>query len=114
MERFAIKIDRKLKANLYKICRLCGMDYPEMVPILSESMQTNETDINLDCEPEMPQKIHQLIGLTVGGDKRQKQKRARRKRYEHGLLNTCFLFTHYRSQRTIRCRRQCAAYALTK
>lgn len=69
MERFAIKIDRKLKANLYKICRLCGMDYPDMVPILTEDSGATPKDqpIDVEGEPEMSQKINVLIGLLVGG-----------------------------------------------
>lgn len=69
MERFAIKIDKKLKANLYKICRLCGIDNPEMVPILSsdEGNANAAEAMDVDAEPEMPQKIKLLIGLMVGG-----------------------------------------------
>lgn len=67
MERFAIKIDKKLKANLYKICRLCGMDHPDMVQILTENKNEEEKDpIMVDAEPQLSQKIQELIGLTVG------------------------------------------------
>ncbi|KAH8250394.1 hypothetical protein KR026_012187 [Drosophila bipectinata] len=61
MERFAFKIDAALKANLYKICRLCGIDNPEKVPI------ENATDldiIDLD-EPSLCQKIYELVGFRV-------------------------------------------------
>lgn len=66
MERFAIKIDKKLKANLYKICRLCGIDNPDMVPILTDQPEDNkETAIDVEAELEMSQKITLLLGLTV-------------------------------------------------
>lgn len=69
MERFAIKIDRKLKANLYKICRLCGIDNPDMVPILTDKPEKNEnTAIDVEAEMEMHQKINLLIGLMVSAD----------------------------------------------
>ncbi|XP_075148091.1 uncharacterized protein LOC142222046 [Haematobia irritans] len=71
MERFAIKIDRKLKANLYKICRLCGMDYPDMIPILTEDR--DEPSIDVETEPEMSQKINVLIGLLITKDDRMPQ-----------------------------------------
>lgn len=60
MERFAFKIDAALKANLYKICRLCGIDNPSKVPILP-----NERDpIDLD-EPSLSQKVLELVGFVV-------------------------------------------------
>lgn len=66
MERFAIKIDKKLRANLYKICRLCGIDNPDMVPILTDEPEDKkETAIDVEAELEMSQKISLLIGLTV-------------------------------------------------
>lgn len=66
MERFAIKIDKKLKANLYKICRLCGIDNPDMVPILTDQPEDKkETAIDVEAELEMSQKITLLLGLTV-------------------------------------------------
>ncbi|EDV43637.1 uncharacterized protein Dana_GF18590 [Drosophila ananassae] len=59
MERFAFKIDAALKANLYKICRLCGIDNPEKVQI------ENATDIiDLD-EPSLCQKVYELVGFKV-------------------------------------------------
>lgn len=67
MERFAIKIDKKLRANLYKICRLCGMDNPDMVPILSDKEATADDNVPFDVEAEMEmsQKINLLIGISV-------------------------------------------------
>ncbi|XP_073815105.1 uncharacterized protein [Musca autumnalis] len=76
MSGFAIKIDRKLKANLYKICRLCGMDYPDMVPILSDDkpQPANEDEaVDVEKEPEMSQKINVLIGLLITKDDRMPQ-----------------------------------------
>uniref|UniRef100_A0A1A9VVF9 ZAD domain-containing protein n=1 Tax=Glossina austeni TaxID=7395 RepID=A0A1A9VVF9_GLOAU len=74
MERFAIKIDKKLKANLYKICRLCGMDHPDMVQILTENKNEEEKDpIMVDAEPQLSQKIQELIGLTISKDDRMPQ-----------------------------------------
>lgn len=64
MERFAIKIDKKLKANLYKICRLCGIDNPDMVQIITET-QAKNAFIDVEAELEMPQKIKLLLGLSV-------------------------------------------------
>lgn len=67
MERFAIKIDKKLKANLYKICRLCGIDNPDMVPIISDKPENDENiSIDVEVELEMQQKINLLLGLSVG------------------------------------------------
>lgn len=67
MERFAIKIDKKLKANLYKICRLCGMDNPDMVPILTDKEENKDDNLPVDVEAEMEmsQKINLLIGISV-------------------------------------------------
>ncbi|KAH8295450.1 hypothetical protein KR018_011346 [Drosophila ironensis] len=59
MERFAFKIDAALKANLYKICRLCGIDNPEKVQI-----ENNDEIIDLE-EPNMCQKIYELVGFKV-------------------------------------------------
>ncbi|XP_064549492.1 uncharacterized protein LOC135436040 [Drosophila montana] len=68
MERFAFKIDAALKANLYKICRLCGIDNPSKVPILP-----NESDvIDLD-EPSLSQKVFELIGFVVTQDDKMPQ-----------------------------------------
>ncbi|XP_020807929.1 titin [Drosophila serrata] len=69
MERFAFKIDAALKANLYKICRLCGIDNPGKVQILPQ----NEDDIiDLD-EPSLSQKVYELVGFMVSGDDKMPQ-----------------------------------------
>lgn len=60
MERFAFKIDAALKANLYKICRLCGIDNPSKVPILPKERDP----IDLD-EPSLSQKVLELVGFMV-------------------------------------------------
>lgn len=66
MERFAIKIDKKLKASLYKICRLCGMDnQTEMVAIVEQPGAEEVPPVDVDAEPEMCQKINLLTGLAV-------------------------------------------------
>ncbi|KAH8293456.1 hypothetical protein KR054_000624 [Drosophila jambulina] len=61
MERFAFKIDAALKANLYKICRLCGIDNPGKVQILP---QNGDDIIDLD-EPSLSQKVYELVGFMV-------------------------------------------------
>ncbi|XP_037819607.1 nucleoprotein TPR [Lucilia sericata] len=71
MERFAIKIDKKLKANLYKICRLCGIDNPDMVPILTDKPENAAIDV--EAEMEMAEKINLLLGLSVTKDDKMPQ-----------------------------------------
>ncbi|KAH8381554.1 hypothetical protein KR093_008043 [Drosophila rubida] len=68
MERFAFKIDSALRANLYKICRLCGIDNPSKVPILPEESEI----IDLD-EPCLSQKVYELVGFTVSRDDKMPQ-----------------------------------------
>lgn len=65
MEVFNIKIDEKLKANLYKICRLCGIDHPDMIPIQFNSVCDKNAQTLSDNEPELRDKIQQLLGLMV-------------------------------------------------
>ncbi|KAH8347325.1 hypothetical protein KR059_008767 [Drosophila kikkawai] len=69
MERFAFKIDAALKANLYKICRLCGIDNPGKVQILP---QNGDDIIDLD-EPSLSQKVYELVGFMVSGDDKMPQ-----------------------------------------
>lgn len=71
MDHFSIKIDKKMKANLYKICRLCGIDSADMIPLLS-SNKLNKADcdddddpIKVDTEPDMNYKIKELVGIMV-------------------------------------------------
>ncbi|KAM8706422.1 hypothetical protein ACLKA7_010662 [Drosophila subpalustris] len=68
MERFAFKIDAALRANLYKICRLCGIDNPSKVPILPKGSEI----IDLD-EPSLSQKVQELVGFTVTKDDKMPQ-----------------------------------------
>ncbi|XP_017083205.2 uncharacterized protein LOC108116029 [Drosophila eugracilis] len=69
MDRFAFKIDAALKANLCKICRLCGIDNPGKVPIL---LPNEGATIDLD-EPCMSQKIYELVGFMVFVDDKMPQ-----------------------------------------
>ncbi|KAI8044746.1 FK506-binding protein 5 [Drosophila gunungcola] len=69
MDRFAFKIDAALKANLCKICRLCGIDNPGKVQIL---LPNGEDTIDMD-EPSMSQKIYELLGFTVAMDDKMPQ-----------------------------------------
>lgn len=64
MERFAIKvIQTKKKVTARKLCRLCGIDNPDKVPILD----TQKADINffLDNEPDLSKKILECVGIEV-------------------------------------------------
>lgn len=59
---FAFRIDRHVKANLYKICRLCGIENQEMIKIL----RTSPNEENQDYEdPELSAKIFICLGIEV-------------------------------------------------
>lgn len=58
---FAFRIDRHVKANLYKICRLCGIENQEMIKIL-KSNENEEEDFD---EPELSSKIFICLGIEV-------------------------------------------------
>lgn len=60
MERFAINI---LHKQIYKICRLCGVDQPSKVPILEET----EIEIIVGDEEEatLAKKILDCVGIEV-------------------------------------------------
>lgn len=60
MERFAFKIDNALRENLYKLCRLCGMDHPEKQLIVEKRSGGGED------EPDMCQKVLDCVGIQVG------------------------------------------------
>lgn len=62
MERFAINI---LHKQIYKICRLCGVDQPSKVPILEET----EIEIIVGDEEEatLAKKILDCVGIEVRG-----------------------------------------------
>lgn len=59
---FAFKIDRHVKANLYKICRLCGIENPDMIKILKTANENKEYD---EDEPELSAKILVCLGIEV-------------------------------------------------
>lgn len=61
---FAFKIDKALKANLYKICRLCGIDREDKYDILDADTEDQEP-VDCDGELKLHQKIVQCIGITV-------------------------------------------------
>lgn len=65
MERFAFKIDSSLKSRLYNLCRLCGMDHPEKIPILDVSSWNLNAPIDVDSEPELSRKIYECVGIEV-------------------------------------------------
>ncbi|EAL41696.2 AGAP005269-PA [Anopheles gambiae str. PEST] len=61
MERFSINI---LRQQVYNICRLCGVDNPDKIAILSEE----EEDVILvteDEEPSLAKKIEECVGIRV-------------------------------------------------
>ncbi|XP_053699074.1 titin [Sabethes cyaneus] len=67
MERFAINI---LHKQIYKICRLCGVDNPVKFPIVDE----NETVIvGDDDEATLVRKIEECVGIQVSKDDRMPQ-----------------------------------------
>ncbi|XP_058811605.1 titin homolog [Topomyia yanbarensis] len=67
MERFAINI---LHKQIYKICRLCGVDNPVKFPIIDE----NETVIvGDDDEATLVRKIEECVGIQVCKDDRMPQ-----------------------------------------
>lgn len=60
---FAFRIDRHVKANLYKICRLCGIENQDMMKILRTS--PSEKEYEEDPEPELSAKIFICLGIEV-------------------------------------------------
>ncbi|XP_054746532.1 uncharacterized protein LOC129248429 [Anastrepha obliqua] len=70
---FAFKIDKALKANLYKICRLCGIDRDEKVDILEIGTPDEQLPVDCDGELKLHQKIIQCIGITVCKDDKMPQ-----------------------------------------
>ncbi|XP_055849105.1 uncharacterized protein LOC129914078 [Episyrphus balteatus] len=69
MERFAIKIDKSLRANLYKICRLCGIDNPDKIKVRDDANIVNLED----GEPELWKKVFDCIGLMITKDDKMPQ-----------------------------------------
>lgn len=61
MQRFAIKIDKSVKARLKNLCRLCGIDNPNQVEILNaaEWIDLTNDDVSLS------RKIAECVGIEV-------------------------------------------------
>lgn len=60
MERFAFKIDNAVRKNMFKLCRLCGMDHPSKQRIVSASAAADD-----DVELDMCRKILDCVGVRV-------------------------------------------------
>lgn len=67
MDRFAtVKVKKKAskKSIASNLCRLCGIDHPDKVPIL----ETKPIDVNnffIDTEPDLCKKIYDCVGIQV-------------------------------------------------
>lgn len=64
MERFAIKIDKSVKARLKNLCRLCGIDNPNQVEILKAEW----ADVIDVGEATLSCKIYELVGIQVSDE----------------------------------------------
>lgn len=63
MERFAIKIDKSVKARLKNLCRLCGIDNPNQIDILNAA---EWIDLTIDGEQvTLGKKIADCVGIQV-------------------------------------------------
>lgn len=63
MERFAIKIDKSVKARLKNLCRLCGIDNPNQIDILNAA---EWIDLTIDGEQvTLSKKIADCVGIQV-------------------------------------------------
>lgn len=62
MERFAIKIDKSVKARLKNLCRLCGIDNPNQIEILNAA---EWIDLTIDGEITLSRKISECVGIQV-------------------------------------------------
>lgn len=62
MQRFAIKIDKSVKARLKNLCRLCGIDNPNQVDILNAA---EWIDLTIDDEVPLSRKIAECVGIEV-------------------------------------------------
>lgn len=60
MERFSINIDNAVKARLYELCRLCGMDNQQKIKILDQNAW-----LYGDGEIELRRKIFECVGVQV-------------------------------------------------
>lgn len=63
MQRFAIKIDKSVKARLKNLCRLCGIDNPNQIEILNAA---EWIDLTIDGEVSLSRKIADCVGIEVG------------------------------------------------
>lgn len=68
MERFAINI---LHKQIYKICRLCGVDNPIKFPIIEENAE--EIIVGDDDEATLAKKIEECVGIQVTKDDKMPQ-----------------------------------------
>lgn len=62
MERFAIKIDKSVKARLKNLCRLCGIDNPNQIEILNAA---EWIDLTIEGEVSLSRKIAECVGIEV-------------------------------------------------
>lgn len=62
MERFAIKIDKSVKARLKNLCRLCGIDNPNQIEILNAA---EWIDLTIEGEITLSRKIAECVGIQV-------------------------------------------------
>lgn len=62
MQRFAIKIDKSVKARLKNCCRLCGIGNPNQVDILNAA---EWIDLTIDDEVPLQKKIVECVGIEV-------------------------------------------------
>lgn len=58
---FAFQIDERVKARLYNICRLCGLDNREQIVIVDE----DKSMILCEDEASLCKKIFDCIGIQV-------------------------------------------------
>lgn len=61
-QRFAIKIDKSVKARLKNVCRLCGIGNPNQVYILNAA---EWIDLTIDDEVPLSRKIIECVGIEV-------------------------------------------------
>ncbi|XP_055324625.1 uncharacterized protein LOC129579070 [Sitodiplosis mosellana] len=71
MQRFAIKIDKSVKARLKNLCRLCGIDNPNQIEILNAA---EWIDLTIDGEISLSRKIADCVGIQVMKNDRMPQK----------------------------------------
>lgn len=62
MERFSINI---LHQQIYRVCRLCGVDHPDKQPIIEDDDVIILFDEE-DQEASLVKKIEECVGILVG------------------------------------------------